>query len=123
MRLTPRRPRFQVVASACSTAEVLDAVANKRPDVAIISSELSDGSFSGMRVLPKIRKTYPDTRVLVTIASPSRELVTDAFRFGAHGIFCRTDPFNLLCKSVEVISQGTDLDEHEGITLHPGGFR
>jgi DNA-binding NarL/FixJ family response regulator len=100
------RHRFQVVASACSTAEILTALQENRPQVAIISSDLPDEPLAGIRILPRIRKTYPDTRVLVTMGSPTRELVIDAFRFGAHGVFCRNDPFNLLCKSVEVISQG-----------------
>jgi DNA-binding NarL/FixJ family response regulator len=98
--------RFQVVASACSTAEILTALQKNQPQIAIISSDLPDGPSAGIRILPRIRKIYPDTRILVTIASPNRELVTDAFRFGANGIFCRNGAFDQLCKSVEVISQG-----------------
>ena len=100
------RHRFQVVASGCSTAEILTALQENRPQVAIISSDLPDELLAGIRILPRIRRTYPDTRVLVTMGSPNRELVIDAFRFGAHGVFCRNDRFDLLCKSVEVISQG-----------------
>jgi len=33
-------------------------------------------------------------------------LVIEAFRFGADGVFCRNNPFDKLCKSVDVVSQG-----------------
>src|ERR1700730_2466192 len=75
------RHRFQVVASACSTAEILTALQEHRPQIAIISSDLPDGPLAGIRILPRIRKIYPDIRILVTIGSSNRELVTDAFRF------------------------------------------
>jgi DNA-binding NarL/FixJ family response regulator len=101
------RDRFQVVAAVCTTAEILIALQQSRPQVAVISSDLLNEPLAGIRLLPLIRKTYPDTRVLVAMgSSPSRELVTDAFRFGARGVFCRNGLFDLLCKSVEVISQG-----------------
>jgi DNA-binding NarL/FixJ family response regulator len=40
------------------------------------------------------------------MASPDKELVIDAFRLGAVGVFSRNGPFERLCKSVEVVSQG-----------------
>ena len=40
------------------------------------------------------------------MGSPNRELVANAFRFGAVGVFNRSGPFDLLCKAVEVVSQG-----------------
>jgi two-component system nitrate/nitrite response regulator NarL len=100
------RNRFRVVASAHSSAGVLSALQDSRPQVAIISSSLQDGPKSGIRLLPAIRKTYPDLRLLVTVGSSEPELVVESFRLGADGVFNRNDPFDQLCKSVDVISQG-----------------
>jgi DNA-binding NarL/FixJ family response regulator len=100
------RQRFQVVAFACSTVDVLAALGQNRPQVAIISSDLQDGPLSGLRILPEIRKNYPDTKVVVVMASPNKDVVVDAFRFGAVGVFSRNGPFDLLCKSVEVVARG-----------------
>ena len=100
------RQRFRVVAFASSTVEVLTALQQKRPQVAVISSDLQDGPPSGLRILPEIRRTHPETKVLVVMASPDKELVIDAFRLGAVGVFSRNGPFERLCKSVEVVSQG-----------------
>jgi two-component system nitrate/nitrite response regulator NarL len=100
------RERFDVVASASSTTEILTAIQEKRPQVAIVSDNLEDGPLAGLRVLPEIRRINPDTRILLAMGSPNRELVIEAFRFGADGVFCRTSSFEQLCKSVDVVSQG-----------------
>lgn len=100
------RQRIQVVASASNTAEILALLPAHRPQVAIISANLEDGLLAGIQILPEVRKINPDTRILVLIESSDRELVIEAFRFGADGVFCRNNPFDQLCKSVDVVSQG-----------------
>ena len=98
--------RFEVVASASNTAEVLALVQEHRPKVAIVSDNLEDGPLAGLRILPEIRRTNPETRILVAMGTTDRELVIEAFRFGADGVFCRNSPFDLLCKSVDALAQG-----------------
>ena len=100
------RQRFEVVAFASSTYEVLTTLKQERPQVAAISADLQDGPLSGLRILPEIRRTCPETKILMVTASPNKEAVVDAFRFGAVGVFNRNDSFDLLCKAVEAVSQG-----------------
>jgi two-component system nitrate/nitrite response regulator NarL len=100
------RNKFHIVASASSSAEILAAIRETRPEVAIVSSDLQDGPSAGIRHLALIRKAHPGLRILVSMGSPDSELVVEAFRLGASGVFCRKDPFELLCKAVEIVSQG-----------------
>ena len=100
------RERFNVVASACNIAEILNVVQLHRPQVAIISDNLSDGPLAGIRVLPEVRRINPDTRVLVAMGTTDKELVIEAFRYGADGVFCRSSSFEQLCKSVDAVSRG-----------------
>jgi DNA-binding NarL/FixJ family response regulator len=100
------RDRFEVVASASSGAEIVTLVQEHRPKVAIVSDNLEDGALSGLRILPEIRRASLETRILVAMTSMDRELVIEAFRFGADGVFCRNSPFELLCKSVDALAQG-----------------
>jgi DNA-binding NarL/FixJ family response regulator len=100
------RSRFHVVASASTTAEILAGIEETRPHVAIVSANLQDGPLTGIRLLPEIRRINSETRTLVALESPEPDLVIEAFRFGADGVFCRNSPFDLLCKSVEAVSQG-----------------
>ena len=100
------RNRFQVVASASTTDEILACIEDTRPQVAIVSANLQDGPLTGIRILPEIRRINSETRTLVALEAPEPDLVIEAFRFGADGVFCRNSPFDLLCKSVEAVSQG-----------------
>jgi two-component system, NarL family, nitrate/nitrite response regulator NarL len=100
------RHRFRVVAFASTTAELLTALQQYRHQVAIISSDMQDGPLSGIRILPEIRRTHPETKVIVMMPSTEKELVIDAFRFGAVGVFSRSEPIDLLYKSIEVVSRG-----------------
>jgi DNA-binding NarL/FixJ family response regulator len=98
--------RFQVVATAFTAADILALVREHRPSVAIISDNLADGPLSGLRILPEVRKANPETRILLAMSSSDRELVIEAFRFGADGVFCRNSPFDMLCKSVDALAKG-----------------
>jgi DNA-binding NarL/FixJ family response regulator len=98
--------RFEVVACASKTAEILALIQERRPKVAIISDNLEDGPLTGLRILPEVRRANLETRILLAMGSSNRELVIEAFRFGADGVFCRNSPFELLCKSVDALSQG-----------------
>ncbi len=100
------RNRFQVVATASTTTEILAGIEETHPHVAIVSANLQDGPLTGIRLLPEIRRIHLDTRTLVALEAPEPDLVIEAFRFGADGVFCRNSPFDLLCKSVEAVSQG-----------------
>jgi DNA-binding NarL/FixJ family response regulator len=98
--------RFEVVASACSSVEILALVQKRRPKVAIISDSLEDGPLTGLRLLPEVRRANAETRILVAMTSMDRELVIEAFRLGADGVFWRNSPFDMLCKSVDALAQG-----------------
>jgi DNA-binding NarL/FixJ family response regulator len=98
--------RFHVVATAFTAADILAQMQEHRPSVAIISDNLSDGPLSGLNILPEVRKANPETRLLLAMSSSDRELVIEAFRFGADGVFCRNCPFDMLCKSVDALAKG-----------------
>ena len=100
------RHRFEIVAFASTTAEVLAAIQQHRPQVAVISCDLQDGPISGLKIVPEIRSRNPETQIVVVMGLPNKDLVIDAFRFGAVGVFNRNSPFDMLCKSVDVISRG-----------------
>ena len=96
-----RRPRFpvRVVACAVSQSEIMRSIDSHSPDVALISDGLQDGPLTGFGVLRELRDSLPKTRVVVLLKSAREDLVIDAFRAGARGVFCKR---NLLrnCASV-----------------------
>ena len=100
------RHRFKVVAAVSTRVDLLSAMHEHRPQVALISSDLEDGPRNGCRILPEVCRTFPDTKMILMMALGDPEVVVDAFRFGAVGVFDRNSPFDLLCKSIEVVSKG-----------------
>ncbi len=98
--------KFEVVASASSAPEILQLINEHRPKVVVLSDSLEEGPNTGLKLITEIRKTNTEVRILLATASPDRDLVIEAFRFGADGVFCRTSSFDLLCKSVDALARG-----------------
>jgi DNA-binding NarL/FixJ family response regulator len=65
--------------------------------------ENGDGSFELVR---EIRAQVPGTLVIVLLDSSDRSAVVEAFRAGARGVFCRTEPFRLLGKCIQCVHAG-----------------
>ncbi len=97
---------INVVASAVNSTETLNAAKKHASQVALISANLQDGSLIGFKVLRELRAAHLKTRVIMLLDSPDRDLVVDAFRGGAHGVFCRADSIERLCKCVYSVHKG-----------------
>lgn len=104
--LSRPRSRFDVVASAVSCPEVLSSLQSKHVDVALINQSLQDGPFVGFQLLTEMRASFPQTRVVILLKTATCDLVVDAFRGGAHGVFCRTQSFEALCKCIQSVHRG-----------------
>jgi DNA-binding NarL/FixJ family response regulator len=108
------RYRFEIVACATDSASVLDSLRDCEPDVALISASLRDGELIGLEMLRRIRADRPAIRAILLTNSFDRNLIVDAFRFGADGVFNRDEPFEALCKAIYVVSRGEVwIKQHE----------
>ena len=54
----------------------------------------------------EIRAQSPTTRIIVLLDASERAAVIEAFRAGAQGVFCRTEPFRLLGKCIQCVNEG-----------------
>lgn len=104
--LTRSSPRFRVVESATTRAEVIAALGMREVDVALVSADLADGGLAGFHLLNELRTAFPKTRLILLLNSGSEELVVDAFRGGAKGVFCKTEPIQSLRKSIQAVYKG-----------------
>ena len=104
--LTGSRSPFRVVACAVSQAEIISSMNAHSPDVALINESLQDGPLTGFGVLSQLHSSFPQTSVIVLLRSASKDLIVDAFRAGAKGIFCRAEPLQTLCKCIHAVHQG-----------------
>ncbi|HYY70595.1 MAG TPA: response regulator transcription factor [Terriglobales bacterium] len=102
-----KRPQFEVVGRAASAGAVLELLQCRKAKVALISTTLQDGFLSGLAMFPEIREKHPDIRLVLMIDYPERELVLEAFRAGARGIFSRYESqFDALCECISCVHNG-----------------
>jgi DNA-binding NarL/FixJ family response regulator len=102
-----RHSQFQVVGYATSVDELLRLVENAAPEVALISNALQDGIFSGLSALGQIHSKYPNVRLVLLIDRSEPEVVVQAFRAGARGVFARSEShFERLCKCILRVHEG-----------------
>jgi DNA-binding NarL/FixJ family response regulator len=97
---------LSVVAAATDAEEILKNYSASTPDVCIIGSRLKDGDRSGLSATRELCQLHRNARVIVLLDSEQPELVVEAFRAGAKGIFSREQPFEALCKSAHKVHEG-----------------
>ena len=102
-----RHSRFRVAGNFTTAEEVLDTVQTTNFDVVLLSGRLGDDPQSGFRVLRKLRERDRGTKAVMLFDAPEPNLVVDAFRAGAKGVFCPAQSeFKMLCKCVKRVHEG-----------------
>lgn len=101
-----RDPQLHMIESSSNGAAVLQVLKREKPQMAVVSAHLGDTNGGSFDIIREIRSQSPATRVIVLLDSSERSTVVEAFRAGAQGVFCRTEPFRLLSKCIQCVHQG-----------------
>jgi len=101
-----RDAQFQMIESPSNAADILDLTKREKPHVAVISAKLGEDRAGGLNLLRELRTQTPSPRAITLLDSSERSAVVAAFRAGAQGIFCRTEPFSLLSKCIQCVGAG-----------------
>jgi DNA-binding NarL/FixJ family response regulator len=104
--LTRGRNDIVVVAVSNSSAETIRELEKNQPDIALINAHLHDGRLRGYHVLQYLQMLSPKTTAIMLIPDSDRDLVVDAFRGGAKGVFCRLQSIKLLPKCIRTVHEG-----------------
>jgi DNA-binding NarL/FixJ family response regulator len=104
--LKHRRNNFDVLACAEDSSRAFRELQNFEPHVAVISAELQDGPFKGFGVLAQMHASQIRAAAIMLLNSDQRDLVIDAFRGGARGVFCRGQSLEALPKCIRTVHQG-----------------
>jgi two-component system nitrate/nitrite response regulator NarL len=97
---------FKIVGTAVDVEQALQMFSRERLDVVLIAANLKDGPLSGFSLLRELRAAHPGTRAVVLLDSVENDLVVNAFRAGARGIFCRSGSVKMLRKCLTAVHQG-----------------
>jgi two-component system nitrate/nitrite response regulator NarL len=101
-----RHSRFRVLGCVTSAAEANSVICQSQPDIAVISTRLQDGALAGLLLLRRLRASQLRCHVIMLLDDNNPELIVEAFRNGARGIFCRTGSFRELRKCMERVHEG-----------------
>jgi len=100
-----RHNNFQVSAVTSNSSVAVRELQDLGPDVALVSVSLEDGPLSGFKVLEDLRATGAKFPAVMLVDTIQRELVIDAFRTGARGVFCRGESFKSLPKCIRRVHE------------------
>jgi DNA-binding NarL/FixJ family response regulator len=97
---------IKITALAVDSLEVRNLVEETQPDVAVIGAGLKDGPTMGLRAARELWVSGSKTKVIILIDASVRAIVIQALQAGAHGVICRDEPFETLCKCIDVVRRG-----------------
>jgi len=100
-----RDSQFEAV-GVTSPVEILSAVSARKPNVAVISADFDGDPRRGLQVTRAINAHYHDVHIVSLLELSAPEPVVAAFRCGAKGVFCRTNPLSEFRACVERVSRG-----------------
>jgi two-component system nitrate/nitrite response regulator NarL len=100
------RIRFCDAVAAPTPRNVFDELARAPFDVVLISPGFAAEPIEGLRLVREVHSRHRDPGIVVLLDSLERNLVVEAFRSGARGVFCRSDSFQTLCKCIQCVHHG-----------------
>jgi len=106
-RALRRLPDFHITTSPLETVAILQAVAAAPPQVALLSLTPPVSISDTVMTLRSFHLSHAEVSKVLLVESCDRELVVNAFRSGARGIFTITDSnLRLLCKCLLRVAAG-----------------
>jgi len=96
--------QMEVVGEADNGEQALEIVREKHPDVLLL--DLNMPGTSGLDILPEIRRTWPEVKVLVLTGRDEDMYIMRALRAGAHGYILKTTDEDALVQAVRDVAAG-----------------
>jgi DNA-binding NarL/FixJ family response regulator len=97
---------LQVTEVEPSEAAILMQTAGQQADVLLLSSTLGETPKLGFQVAKRLTEEQSKTRVVMLLDASDRLSVLEAFRAGVRGVFCRTEPLELLGRCIHAAHAG-----------------
>src|SRR6516165_1338693 len=92
--------------AAVTAGEALDALRSASYHLVLIGTNFPEQPLGGFRLIRHIQELSPGISMVVLLDALDRNVVIEAFRSGARGIFCRSDSFQALCKCIQCVHEG-----------------
>jgi len=111
-RALKSRKDFQVSAVALEISALHEFMQSNRADVVLVAAN----HLVDLSLLRWLRVSYPQAAPVLLVENDDRELVVNAFRAGAKGIFLFDQtPFQMLCRCIQCVFRGEIWINHRQI--------
>lgn len=107
-------PQFLVVGCHARSTDLLDTLASRRVDVAVLDFTLAPDDVTGLELLWMIHNRFPRVRLLLYTAQINPLMMASAFAAGAAGVTMKTESLSMLTIAI--------LQVAEGLRRMPGGL-
>lgn len=97
---------LEEVHCAIASSEIIQLAIDNAIDIALINEDLQDGACCGLYVVERLRAEYPNIRSVILVKNITQEIILDAFRCGAKGVFCRKEPIETLWECIRAVYKG-----------------
>jgi DNA-binding NarL/FixJ family response regulator len=102
--LINQQPDLAVCGEAATAAEAMPAVGASKPDVAIVDIALKDSS--GIELIKDLRRSYPETAVLVLSMHEESHYAERALRAGAKGYIMKRETTRKVIEAIRRVQEG-----------------
>lgn len=97
-------PDFDVLGDVSTTTELFNFIENSVPDVVILEMDIPE--INGIATLRKIKKEFPDVKVLIYSGQSEDVYALSTIRAGAFGYLSKTSELDYIISAVKKVSQG-----------------
>lgn len=105
-----RYSRFKIVGEAASADEAIHLIEQKAPDIVILDIRME--GLSGIDLAKRLRREWPDIKILVLSGYDFDQYVRALARIGIHGYLLKDGPQEALVEALDEIGRG-------GVVLPP----
>ncbi|PYX96797.1 MAG: hypothetical protein DMG71_04825 [Acidobacteria bacterium] len=102
-----RHPEFNVVSCAMESEAILTTIQSFPVQVILMTADHHHGGVADMGTVRRVHLAHPEIQKILLVEAYDCDLVVNAFRSGARGVFCYTHaPFRTLCKCITRVRVG-----------------
>ncbi len=94
----------EVVGEAADGKEALEKIDEIKPDIVIM--DISMPEMTGIEAARKIRKYYPDMKVIILSRHDNEEYLEQLLKYGIHGYVLKDDAGHDLIRAIEAVLKG-----------------
>lgn len=97
---------LEVTTLLCGSEALTSGIRLSDTDVILLSCNLDERPGRGFEILRGLRSLHPELRAVMLLDTTQGEMILEAFRAGARGIFSKNDSIEILGKCLRKVFEG-----------------